>query len=531
MSNERIRSRREFLQSLTWLLAFGGSSLYSPDAQAKIKRALEPAYHFKLSPWFGDNFERGHKLRDGELPDLPKNAEATVDFVIVGGGMAGLTSAYYLNDHNFLLLEQYDEFGGNSIGRSYRGMYYSLGAAYLGTNDGIVGELIDGLGIKPAVFGPERNGWFSSSKNASQAKWNHGTGNKCSPNLAKQFARLQNEFKPLLNLVRQSQFPALNPDLAKLDNQTFASLLKGYDPKFLALLDNFCLSSLCGGIQQVSALAMIDLVADLFNESYVFQGGNPAIARALKAKVEKAGQGRSQTGCFVWQIDLKENGASVVYQDKSGAMHRVDCKHVIVCAPPLVASRIIPNMEDSVKGQLLAFKYGAYLVGNFCFNKSAFKDSYDNWFPTPSGISDFIAAETPYIAQNTYKPSMGSVLTAYRPYAYGTGGRSLLYEGNRQEISTTLLKEMSKAVQSMSSHLEEIVLSRWGHAMVVFRPGTYARLEEIQKNQSNSYTLAHNSMFGIPCAESAIFAARRAVDKALKISPAKISSRPSYRIS
>jgi protoporphyrinogen oxidase len=512
------KSRREFLQSLTWLLAFGGTSLYSAEAQAKIKRALESVYHHKLSPWLGDNFERGHKLRDGELPTFPKNAEATVDFVIVGGGVAGLTSAYYLKDHNFLLLEQYDEFGGNSIGRSYRGMDYSLGAAYLGTNDGIVGQLIDELGIKPAVLGPERNSWLGNS-----GKWDQGTDSNCRPDLAKQFARLQNEFKPLLKLVREWQFPALNPQLAKLDGQTFASLLKGYDPKFLAILDNFCLSSLCGGIQQVSALAMIDLVADLFNESYVFQGGNPAIARALKSKVEKSGHGRCQTGCFVWQIDLKDNGASVVYQDKNGELHRVDCKQVIVAAPPLVASRIIPNMNDSIKGQLLAFKYGAYLVGNFCFNKPAFKGNYDNWFPTPHGISDFIAAETPYIAQNAYKPSMGSVLTAYRPYAYGTGGRSLLYEGNRQEISASLIKEMSKAVASMSSHLEQIVLSRWGHAMVVFRPGTYGRLEKIHQSQNDSYTLAHNSMYGIPCAESAIFAARRAADKALKISPGKIS--------
>jgi len=92
-------SRRDFLKYLAFLAGAGvtgtfnlsGSRIWAADTESP----------FKVMPWAGDDFTRGHALRDGNLPAFPDKADEHVDFVIVGGGMAGLACAYFLRDKDF----------------------------------------------------------------------------------------------------------------------------------------------------------------------------------------------------------------------------------------------------------------------------------------------------------------------------------------------------------------------------------------------------------------------------------------------
>lgn len=51
--------------------------------------------------------------------------------LIVGGGLSGLTAAFALRNQNPLVLEAGSHFGGNSQGQVWRGVPYSIGAAYI----------------------------------------------------------------------------------------------------------------------------------------------------------------------------------------------------------------------------------------------------------------------------------------------------------------------------------------------------------------------------------------------------------------
>lgn len=513
-------SRREFLKNLNLLVALGATSSFEFLFQGNDAVAKNPAGSLLLSsngrrypvlPWTGDNFTRGHELRNGDLPQFPEHIERTYDFVIVGGGIAGLTSAYFLKDHDYLLLEQYDQLGGNSRGSSYRGIDFSYGPAYVGDLEGLAGKLFAELGLTPYKLLPTRNAWYV------KGEWLPGVEGNKQHILYKEFDRFFAEAKPLWKQMGewQGSMPNLESDLGRLDQVPFSSVLTSYDPSFVEMVDRFCKSTLCGSVSGLSALAGYMLLQDPAGTAHVFKGGNPAIANTLKAKLNAINTERNKTGCFVWNITATEDGATVVYQDNLGKMHKVKCRKVITAAPPLVSSRITTGMSDTVKAHLLSFKYGAYLVANFCMKKKVFNGSYDNWVGAPFTFSDVITAETPYIASNTYKPSMGSVLTMYHPWTPGTDGRALLFEGDRERFSTELVQQMQKLVPQFDKNLEKVVLSRWGHAMVVARPGFFKLVQKLQAEQTGSYILAHNSMHGLPCAESAIGAARRAVNIAL----------------
>ena len=77
----------------------------------------------------GEHFAVCHQVRDGHSfpkPDATKKA----DVVIVGGGVSGLSAAYFLKGKDWLLLEKEDHFGGNAYQEEYEGQIFGTGAAY-----------------------------------------------------------------------------------------------------------------------------------------------------------------------------------------------------------------------------------------------------------------------------------------------------------------------------------------------------------------------------------------------------------------
>ena len=68
------------------------------------------------------SFEAGHALRDGTYADFPSldvDTGETYDLVVVGGGLSGLSAAYFFQknlgaDRRVLILDNHDDFGGHA---------------------------------------------------------------------------------------------------------------------------------------------------------------------------------------------------------------------------------------------------------------------------------------------------------------------------------------------------------------------------------------------------------------------------------
>ena len=77
----------------------------------------------------GEHFDVCHQVRDGhhfEHPGVSKRC----DIVVAGGGVSGLSAAYFLQKHNFLLLEKEPHWGGNAYLEEFQGQAYATGAAF-----------------------------------------------------------------------------------------------------------------------------------------------------------------------------------------------------------------------------------------------------------------------------------------------------------------------------------------------------------------------------------------------------------------
>src|ERR1700741_3380139 len=76
-----------------------------------------------------ERFSICHQVREGHFFPKP-DATRQVDIAIIGGGMAGLSAAYFLRGKDWLLLEKEDHFGGNAYQEEFAGQIFGTGAAY-----------------------------------------------------------------------------------------------------------------------------------------------------------------------------------------------------------------------------------------------------------------------------------------------------------------------------------------------------------------------------------------------------------------
>ncbi len=157
------------------------------------------------------------------------------------------------------------------------------------------------------------------------------------------------------------------------------------------------------------------------------------------------------------------------------------------------------------------------MVANLLLDKALDTGTFDNFVSADGAFSDMTVAQMPYQLNNQYNSSMGSVLTIYKPWAPGTEGRALLLDGNKSALMAPILKQLTQITGKSTEQLglTQIVLARWGHAIAVPLPRYYQKLCRIyETNQNSRYSLAHSSLYGVQCLESALEAGYDASKKA-----------------
>ena len=509
----------------------------------------------------GDDFELAHRLLfdpdDTLKSGTPELHPGVHDLIVIGGGIAGLTVAYQLRDRNVLLLEAAAEPGGVSKSETWQGIEYSIGAAYIIDPDPdsedareLAGfTLLEALGLR-------KRGEDISKYRDLQRRLS-GDDNHCLfstrrviPESLVYTARNRAFFEHVLDSDDYPSVPAEDPALVEaLDRISFRSFLRNaalqrkiYGRSVGPIsafgweaIEYYCWGAFGTTAEETSAYHGLNFFAAEYGDILVFPGGNAFIAKRLAERIRQAGAERIRTGAWTLRVERDGDDFSATTWE-NGTLRRYRARSIVFAAPLFLAPKIIPSLPEPQQKAIGTLTYRSYVVANVLlrrpatriFAHEAFRNGYEltrihgidvgkvpaEQISNRKVYSDAILADFASGRHPTH-----AVLTVYRPYPYDAGGPNLLdlsYEQMESEIRREVLAGFGPH-GLRAADIEAVRLTRWGHPMIVTRPGQLAdgTMRLAAQPQPGLY-FAHTDVQGAPAYENALAAAFDAVEAVTK---------------
>jgi protoporphyrinogen oxidase len=444
-----------------------------------------------------------HEVRDGKVFTRPP-VSARHDVIIVGGGVSGLSAAYFLRDRNFLLLEKEPHWGGNAYIMEYDGQAYATGAAFLAKSEYSY-NFAKEIGLEPLPI----DDWDGSIINGEFIPDTWGDGLDKLPYAA----TVREGFKKFKKEI-------LTIDVAKRSNELyslpFSSLMKGYPEEVKLWWDTYGPSN-WGAVsdETAAAMAIYELQGmageNRRDERYTWPGGLGAITKKLAEILQANFAAHMQTGATIVAVVPSKNEVQVTYMGERH-LKTVAAKAVIMATPKFITRRIVHGLPEEQSDAMEQMQYIPYPVVNVIFNKPVFNKGYDTWCPGNT-FTDFIVADWVVRKQPGYKQKY-NILTFYTPLPRQERALLLTEESTRQ-VAENVLRDFQKLFPGSDVDPVEVHIYRRGHPLYMSTPGLYTKVQPLVRQPMDRVFFANTDAEGPESTTSSgIMAARRAVKQA-----------------
>jgi monoamine oxidase len=451
-------SRREFIRYVVAGSVGSGcpvdtALIATPDSSGMPA----PAPHLE-----GEHFEICHQIRDGHRFDAP-TATAKADMVIIGGGVAGLSAAYFLRGKDFLLLEKEDHFGGNAYQEELDGQPFATGSAYAYRGDE-GDQLAAELGLKlPLVNMPD-----PTLVNGTYVPDTWKTGITQLP-YAKEVLASFLKFRDDVSKMK------ISSRMAELDAEPFSKYTAGYAPEVQQWWDIFGLSNWGATTENSSAYVGLYNANDLFGggdaKRAILPGGLGCITHKLIEVLLPKYNDRMFSNTAVVSVVPEKTAVNVTYL-REGKLTTTAAKTVLMCTPKHITSRLVHDLPDSQRIAMRRTRYAPYPVVNAIFDKPVYNRGYDTWCPGNS-FTDFIVAD--WTIRNTpgykQKNNILSFYTCLREEQRAT----LLDEQQCKSLAARVLTDFQQILPEFNVDPIELRIYRRGHPMFLAAPGQYTK--------------------------------------------------------
>jgi predicted NAD/FAD-dependent oxidoreductase len=467
-----------------------------------------------------DSFQMGHQLRDrARFPQPTQVVKRAV--VIVGGGIAGLSSAWRLNKKgftDFVLLEMNDQAGGNSRWGENEITAYPWAAHYVpvpGPKAVYVRELMEDLGVLKNGQWEERYLCFAPQERLFlYGRWQEGIEPAIGLTAADrdQFRRLEDSIRAF-RATGKFTVPmeiGLSDSTADLDQLSFADWLRGQrmDSRILNWYMNYCCRDDYGATAgTTSAWAGIQYFASRDPEEkgpLTWPEGNGWIVRRL---LERLGN-YVLANRMVHRISQRGKGFSVLSGDTE---YQAD--FVIFAAPTFLAPYLVEGMPS-----LHDFEYSPWLTANLTLER--FPESYGS---DPTWDNVFIESPTLGYVDATHQSLRSyvdrTVWTFYWALAEGlpSENRQLLLSKDWNYWKEAILRDLERVHPDIRKCVSRIDVMRMGHAMARPKVGAIFSTERRGLAQAQGrIQFANSDLSGFSIFEEAQYRGVQAADHVLR---------------
>ncbi len=410
----------------------------------------------------GEHFEICHQVRDGHQFGRP-DATRKADIVIVGGGVAGLSAAYFLRGKDWLLLEKEPQFGGNALQEEFEGQIYATGSAYASRGDE-GDQLASEIGLNlPFVNMPDPT---IVNKTFVPDTWKTGLDQLPYPKEVREsFKKFRDDMMKIK--VREK--------MAELDAQPFSNLTAAYAPEVQQWWDGFGPSNWGATTEESSAFVGLANVQDLLSggdaKRAILPGGLGCITHKLVEVLQPKFKERMLDNTAVVAVVQDKDAVRVTYQHE-GKLITVSAKAVLMCTPKHITSRIVMGLPSDQKTAMRHYRYAPYPVVNVIFDKPVYNRGYDNWCPGNT-FTDFIVADWT-IQKNPGYQQKHNILSFYTPLREPQRS-TLLDEDGCKSLAARVLADFQNLMPEFNVDPVEVRIYRRGHPMFMAVPGQYTK--------------------------------------------------------
>lgn len=445
------------------------------------------------------------------------------DAVVVGGGLAGLTSAVYLSKarHRVLVLEKDSVLGGlaawseekktdaakncDAVGE----VIYDRGAAYFTDSNEEQQKILEEirLGNYEKLAIPEpidsfySHGTFTtdpwkkesleklpasfalfhyllmsaSSRNQipnqpfENWRWYGGDMDLDTMSAKQWIERMPAELEKSLKDPNRPHDPSL-PDgpeiLARFKREIANKRLDSKAPmrEVIEMMDIYCRSALGGTSGYISAMAFANFYISEVTIRYTSPRGTGIAARNMAQILrERPKLASVKVNSTVTKIISGKDHAEVFYVH-GGVTHRVKAKYVVYSIPLKYALNIIENFREQAPEQarlIEEIKYSDYLVHVLRMNGHPYRETYDTWL-YPDGYTDDLPTDV-IIGRWTDKKMLG--YEKYRDFKSNPPdqcGVLTVYQGMTQKWSEEQGINDEKKVEAAARGSADYVLKLLG---------------------------------------------------------------------
>jgi len=448
------QSRRDFIKFVVAGSVAAGcpvdeTLLAAPDS----KTASAPQVH-------GEHFEICHQVRDGHAFEHPE-ATQKAGVVIVGGGVAGLSAAYFLRGQEWLLLEKEDHFGGNAYQEEYDGAIFATGSAYAEKDD-YGDQLCKEMGLTlPLVNCPDPT---IVNKTFVPDTWITGLDQlPYTKEVRDSFKKFRDDVSKIKVTERMNELDAL----------PFSNFTSNYSPEVQQWWDGFGPSNWGAICEDTSAYVGLGGVQSLLTREdakrVILPGGLGCITHKLVEVLQPKYKDRMLGGATVVAVVQDKDAVRVTYI-RGGQLTTVSAKAAILCTPKHITSRLVLSLPAQQKTAMRHTRYAPYPVVNVIFDKPVYNRGYDNWCPGNS-FTDFIVADWTIRKRPGYQQKY-NILTFYTPLRESYRS-TLLDEDDCKSLAARVLADFQKLMPEFNVDPVEVRIYRRGHPMFMATPGQY----------------------------------------------------------
>ena len=422
----------------------------------------EPAPNDASSLVEGEHFAVCHQVRDGHSFAKP-DASRTAEVAIIGGGMAGLSAAYFLREKDWLLLEKEDHFGGNAYEEEYQGQFFSTAAAY-DFRGSFSDQLAKEIGVDmPLVDMPDPT---IDNRTYVPDTWRSGLAHLPYKNdVVASFKKFRDDMMKI----------DVRAQMRQLDSKPFSDITSAYAPEVAKWWDAYGPSNWGAVTEDTTAfIGVFDaqyLIKGEDNTRCILPGGLGCISYKLVEVLAPKYADRMLAGATVVSVAQDSDAVRVTYT-QGDKLTTVSAKLVLMCTPKFITSRLVAGLPTEQKQAMRRMRYAPFPMINMIFDKPVYRRGYDNWCPGNS-FTDFIVADWTIRNDPGYQPKY-NILTFYTPLRESERAM-LLQEEDCKALAAKVLKDFQKALPEFNVDPIEIRLYRRGHPMMMAVPGQYTK--------------------------------------------------------